>query len=95
MFYIFHGPDELSRAETLAKLKAQMGDPSLADLNTTILDGDSLTLGELQQVCDSLPFMSDRRLVIGQSGRTHRANCARPHREGCQRARCLEYQRFC
>jgi DNA polymerase-3 subunit delta len=64
MFYIFHGPDELSQTEALAKLKGQMGDPSLADLNTTVLDGESLTLGELQQVCDSLPFMFDRRLVI-------------------------------
>lgn len=64
MFYIFHGPDELSRSEALANLKAQMGDPSLADLNTTVLDGGTMTLGELQQVCDALPFMSDRRLVI-------------------------------
>jgi len=64
MFYIFHGPDELSQTEALAKLKGQMGDPSLADLNTIFLDGESLTLGELQQVCDSLPFMFDRRLVI-------------------------------
>jgi DNA polymerase-3 subunit delta len=64
MFYIFHGPDDLSRNEALAKLKEQMGDPSLADLNTTILDGESLSLGELQQVCDSLPFMLDRRMVI-------------------------------
>jgi DNA polymerase-3 subunit delta len=64
MFYIFHGPDELSRTEALAKLRDQMGDPSLAELNTTILDGDSLTQGELQQVCNALPFMSDRRLVI-------------------------------
>ncbi len=64
MFYIFHGPDELSRTETLARLKAQMGDPAMAELNTTLLDGRSLTLGELQQACDSLPFLSDRRLVI-------------------------------
>jgi len=64
MFYIFHGPDELSRTEALAKLRDQMGDPSLAELNTTVLDGDSLTLGELREVCDALPFMSDRRLVI-------------------------------
>src|SRR5512136_1059992 len=64
MFYIFHGPDELSRTETMAELKAQMGDPSLADLNTTLLDGASLTLGELRQACDALPFLSDRRLVI-------------------------------
>lgn len=64
MFYIFHGPDELSRTETLAKLRGQMGDPSLAELNTTVLDGESLTLGQLQEVCDALPFVSDRRLVI-------------------------------
>jgi DNA polymerase-3 subunit delta len=64
MFYVFHGSDDLSRNEALAKLKEQMGDPSLADLNTTVLEGESLTLGELRQVCDSLPFMSDRRMVI-------------------------------
>jgi DNA polymerase-3 subunit delta len=64
MFYIFHGSDELSRTEALAKLKAQMGDPSIADLNTSLFDGHSLTLGELRQACDSLPFLSDRRLVI-------------------------------
>jgi DNA polymerase-3 subunit delta len=64
MFYVFHGPDELSRSEALANLREQMGDPSLADLNTSFLDGESLTLAELQQVCNSLPFMSDRRLVI-------------------------------
>jgi hypothetical protein len=43
MFYIFHGPDELSRTEALARLRTQMGDPSLAELNTTILDGASST----------------------------------------------------
>jgi len=64
MFYVFHGPDELTRTETLAGLKAQMGDPSVADLNTTLLNGSSLTLGELRQACDALPFLSDRRLVI-------------------------------
>lgn len=64
MFYIFHGPDELTRSEAVARLRAQMGDPAMADLNTAILDGESLSLGELRQICDSLPFLSDRRLVI-------------------------------
>jgi DNA polymerase-3 subunit delta len=71
MFYIFHGPDELSRTETLAELKAQMGNPAMADLNTTILDGQSLTLGELKQACDTLPFLSDRRLVIVKNYLAH------------------------
>ena len=64
MFYIFHGPDDLSRTEMLADLKAQMGDPAMADLNTTLLDGDAVTLGQLQEAGDTLPFLSDRRLVI-------------------------------
>lgn len=64
MFYIFHGPDDLSRAETLKALKEKMGDPAMADLNTAILDGDAVTLGELREACDALPFLSDRRLVI-------------------------------
>jgi DNA polymerase-3 subunit delta len=64
MFYIFHGPDDLSRTETLKAFKAQMGDPAMADLNTTLLDGDAVTLGELREACDTLPFLSDRRLVI-------------------------------
>jgi len=64
MFYIFHGPDDLSRAETLKALQEKMGDPAMADLNTTLLDGDAVTLGELREACDALPFLSDRRLVI-------------------------------
>jgi len=64
MFYILHGPDELSRTEALAALKARLSDPALGDLNTTLFDGGALSLGELQQVCDSLPFMSEQRMVV-------------------------------
>ena len=64
MFYIFHGPDELSRKETLADFKAQMGDPAMADLNTTLLDGDAVTLGQLREASDALPFLFGRRLVV-------------------------------
>jgi DNA polymerase-3 subunit delta len=64
MFYLFHGEDEFSRSETLAALKEKMGDPGLAELNTTIFDGSKVTLGELEHACGSVPFMADRRLVI-------------------------------
>ncbi|MGA9349781.1 MAG: DNA polymerase III subunit delta [Anaerolineae bacterium] len=66
MFYLFHGEDEFSRSETLAALKEKMGDPGLAELNTTVFDGSKVTLGELQHACGSVPFMADRRLVIVQ-----------------------------
>ncbi|MFQ6057917.1 MAG: DNA polymerase III subunit delta [Anaerolineae bacterium] len=64
MFYIFHGEDEFSRAEALADMKDRMGDPTWADLNTTILDGRKVTLAELIHTCDAVPFLGERRLVI-------------------------------
>jgi DNA polymerase-3 subunit delta len=66
VFYVFHGENELDRAEELAKLRGQLagGDAAMADLNTTVLDGKGLTLGELRHACDTIPFMADKRLVI-------------------------------
>lgn len=66
MFYILHGEEEFGLSEELAQLRAKLakGDEAMAQLNTTILDGQGLTLGELRHACDSIPFMSDRRLVI-------------------------------
>jgi DNA polymerase-3 subunit delta len=66
VFYIFHGEDEFSRSEELAQLRARLaaGDPSMAELNTTTMDGNRLTLSELRHACDTIPFMADRRLVI-------------------------------
>ena len=66
MFYIFHGEEEFGLSAELARLRAIMaeGDPAMAELNTSILDGSHLTLGELRHACDAIPFMADRRLVV-------------------------------
>lgn len=64
MFYIFHGDDEFSRAEALADFKTRMGDPVMADLNTTHFDGQKVTFGELIHACDAIPFMAQVRLII-------------------------------
>ncbi len=64
MFYVFHGPDELTRSEVLAEMKAQLGDASLAELNTTHLDGISTNVVQIQQACDTLPFLANSRLVV-------------------------------
>ena len=64
MLYILHGEDEFTRSEELAKLKQKLGDPTVASLNTTVLDGRRVTLPALIQACDALPFMAKRRLVI-------------------------------
>jgi len=64
MLYIFHGPDDFSRADRLAGLKAALGDPSTADMNITQLDGQALTLSQLRQDADAMPFLAPRRVVI-------------------------------
>lgn len=66
MFYILHGEEEFARSEELAGMRAKLaeGDEAMAGLNTTILDGKRLTMGELRHACDTVPFLYDRRLVI-------------------------------
>jgi DNA polymerase-3 subunit delta len=63
-FYILHGEDELASSEALKSLLARVGPPELAALNTTIFDGPLLTMTELKNACDTIPFMSQRRLVV-------------------------------
>jgi DNA polymerase-3 subunit delta len=62
--YIFHGDDEFSISRNLTALKTKMGDPSIAELNTTHLDGRTANLDELVTSSAAMPFLSDRRLVI-------------------------------
>jgi DNA polymerase-3 subunit delta len=63
-FYVFHGADEFTRAETLADFKRRLGPPDTVDLNTTFLEGEGLTLAELRHACDAIPFLAEKRLVI-------------------------------
>jgi DNA polymerase-3 subunit delta len=64
MFYVFHGDDEHSQKETLTDLQRKMGDPAMLDLNTARFEGQGLTFSQLRHACDSIPFLSDKRLVI-------------------------------
>ncbi len=63
-FYVFHGEDEFSRSEILSSFKRRLGPADTVSLNTTTLDGRSLTLAALRHACDAIPFLADRRLVI-------------------------------
>ncbi len=63
MFYIFHGNDAHSQEETLQELLGRMGDPAMLELNTTCFKGP-VTLAQLRQACDAIPFLAERRVVI-------------------------------
>ena len=70
MLYLFHGPDEFSRSEALAAMRAAVpGD--LADLNISRLEGRRLKLDALAAACEAMPFLAERRLVIVSDALKH------------------------
>jgi DNA polymerase-3 subunit delta len=70
MLYLLHGPDEFSRSEALAAMRAAVpGD--LADLNINRLDGRRLKLDALAGACEAMPFLAERRLVIVSDALKH------------------------
>ncbi len=64
MLYILYGEDDFSLREALAEIKQEMGDKELLATNTTIIQGQNLTLQQLIMNCDTLPFLAPKRLVI-------------------------------
>jgi len=64
MIYLLHGPDELLRSERVAALRAALGEPELAELSTSTLDGRKTSVAEVMHHCDVVPFLTPRRLVI-------------------------------
>jgi len=67
MIILIHGEEEFLRAEAVRELKTALTPPEMADLNTTRLDGQRIALRDLQQACDTVPFLASRRLVIVDS----------------------------
>ncbi len=63
--FLLHGSDEFAIAEFVHKLKDKVADdPGTASLNTTILDGRSVTLTEVQAATGAMPFLADMRLIL-------------------------------
>ncbi len=64
MLYILLGQDDYSLGESLEEIKRGIGNQELLAANTTALDGQQMTLDQLRTVCETLPFLAERRLVI-------------------------------
>jgi DNA polymerase-3 subunit delta len=64
-FYVFHGENAFAQGKTLGDLKRRLGDdPAMVSLNTMAFDGRTVSLAELEHACCTLPFLSNRRLVV-------------------------------
>jgi DNA polymerase-3 subunit delta len=64
MLYILYGQDDFSLNRAVQEIKTGLGDQETVAVNTTDLDGQRLTLGELRNKCDTAPFLSLHRLVV-------------------------------
>jgi DNA polymerase-3 subunit delta len=60
MFILFHGPDEFSAHEELARLRASGG----FDHNQDTFSGADADLATIRNICDTMPFLSEKRLVV-------------------------------
>ncbi len=64
MFYIMCGQDTFSRHQELEKIKNGLGNREMLAVNTSLLNGDQLNLGQLKDACGAVPFLFPVRLII-------------------------------
>jgi DNA polymerase-3 subunit delta len=62
--YIFDGDDEFAINESIDKLRSRLGEATIADMNTTYLDGRTASLTQLKDAVAVIPFLAAKRLVI-------------------------------
>ena len=62
--YLLYGEDELAISEYIVKLTEKLGDKTMAEMNTTRLEGRTCSLDELVGAVSTMPFLVKRRLVI-------------------------------
>ena len=64
MLYILAGADDFSIAAEMERLKKSAGDPNMLSTNTSIFDGIQVNFDDLKNACETVPFLSEKRLVI-------------------------------
>jgi len=66
LLYILWGEDDFSLTKSLEEIKRGISDQALLSANTTTFDGQQVTLDQLRTVCEAVPFLAEKRLVIIQ-----------------------------
>ena len=64
MIIVLEGKDEYRLSERVSEFRLTVTPPEMSDINTTMLDGNIVTMEELLTSLSTVPFMADRRLVI-------------------------------
>lgn len=64
MLYLLFGADDFSLRGRLEELKRGWGDKESLSINTTFFEARQLTLPQLTNACDAVPFLGENRLVV-------------------------------
>ncbi len=64
MLHVLIGEDDFSIRQALEDIKRGIGDADALMSNTTLLDGRQMTIEQLKSACETVPFLSEKRLVI-------------------------------
>ncbi len=62
--YILRGDDREAIESTIHTFYKNLGSPEMAEMNTTRLEGQNATLNDLKSAALTLPFLTNRRMVI-------------------------------
>ena len=63
IYYLF-GTDEFAISEEIRTMRSKLGDDTTADMNTAYFDGSNLDMATFEETCMSMPFLTDRRIVV-------------------------------
>lgn len=85
MLHVLVGEDDFSIRQAVEEIKKGIGDPTALMTNTTVLNGRQVTTEQLKNACETVPFLSEKRMVIidgllerfETGGRTGRKKSAR------------------
>lgn len=64
LVYLLYGEDEYAIDQFIRSIREKMGEPAMAELNTTRFEGGKFSLSDLNNTIASVPFLIERRLVI-------------------------------
>ncbi|MEZ4837387.1 MAG: DNA polymerase III subunit delta [Caldilineaceae bacterium] len=64
MIYLFLDADEYLFSRRVAVLKAALGDPEMADLNMSTVEGNRTDVAEILYLAGTMPFLAERRLLV-------------------------------
>jgi len=64
LLYILYGEDDFSRQQALAQIRQGIGAEDVLAANTSVLEGQQVNLERLRGVSETVPFLTEKRLVI-------------------------------